>query len=97
MTLQEAVNRLDELDDALTICVARSPLWSGTSEALLCPNELSAGESPLPYFLEVAVAKDVMRAWSYARGGRVPTLTESCEALIYFAENDAYLLPHGTE
>ena len=97
MTLREVANKLDQLDDALTICAARSPAWSATSEALLCPSHLSAADFPLPYFLEVAVAKDVIRAWSNVRSGRIPDLNESCEALVYFAENDAYLLPYHDE
>ena len=93
MTLVEIIRDLDQADDALTICAARSPGWSEASEALLQPSGLAAREFPLLYFLEVTVARDVLSAWSYARGGRVPTLSEATEALIFYAENDAYLLP----
>lgn len=93
MTLEEIIDRLDSLDDSLTICAARSPEWSPDSEAELQPALDHPAEWKLPYFLEVSVAKDVLRAWSFARGGRTPDLPNKCKAVIYYAENDAYLLP----
>jgi hypothetical protein len=47
--------------------------------------------------LEVTVAKNVLRAWSYARLGSVPDLAQRCAAIIYYAENDAYILPEHEE
>jgi hypothetical protein len=93
MKLIEVIGNLESADNSLTICAARTPEWSGASEAELRPSNRVNSESKPPYFLEVAVAKDVVRAWSFVRNGRLPTLSEKCEALIYYAENDAYLLP----
>ena len=93
MTLLHIINQLESLDDSLTICARKAPEWSDVSEAQLLREDISASAMPLPYFLEVSVAKDVLRAWSFVRGGRIPTESERCEALIYYAENDAYLLP----
>ena len=93
MTLLETIDQLERLDDGLTICAAKTPEWTAVSNALLSASDVPAAELPLPYFLEVSVAKKVLSAWSFVRKGRVPTLSEKCEALIYYAENDAYLLP----
>jgi len=93
MTLFEIIRNLESLDDNLTICAARSPEWTEDSNAILTQSYIAAADCPIPYFLEVSVAKDVIRAWSHARSGRVPTSHECCEALIYYATNDAYLLP----
>jgi hypothetical protein len=93
MKLIEVIGNLESADNSLTICAARTPEWSGASEAELRPSNRVNSESKPRYFLEVAVAKDVVRAWSFVRNGRLPTLSEKCEALIYYAENDAYLLP----
>jgi hypothetical protein len=93
MTLEEIIHDLDSIDDSLTICASRQPRWTRTSEAELCPATGAPSGCRFPYFLEVSVAKNVIRAWSFARSGRVPDLSKKCEALIYYADNDAYLLP----
>jgi hypothetical protein len=93
MVLQDIIGDLENLDASLTICVARTPVWTALSESELHPASRVTKRSPAPYFLEVAVAKDVLRAWSYARCGRVPSLEQKCEALIYYAKHDACLLP----
>lgn len=98
MKLSEIIRNLEGLDNSLTICAARTPDWAAESEAELCPSHLRAEECRLPYFLEVSVAKDVLRAWSFARSGAVPAHEQRCRAIIHYAENDAYLLPeHGRE
>ena len=83
--------RLEYTDNSLTICAAKP--WSETSEAELCPADRARSSFRLPYFLEVAVAKDVLCAWSFARNGCAPNISEKCEAIIYYAENDSFLLP----
>src|ERR1700728_4197541 len=93
MNLVEVIGKLEELDNSLTICASRSPNWTPNSEADLCPAANVPSGCRLPYFLEVSVAKNVLRAWSYVRAGRVPDLAQKCEAIIYYAENDAYILP----
>jgi len=95
MKLIEVIGNLENTNDSLTICAVKSPNWSDSSEAELHPSNRVDSTSTPPYFLEVAVAKDVLRAWSFVRNGRSPTILEKCEALIYYAENDAYLLPGG--
>jgi len=93
MTLKEIITDLESIDDSLTICAEKGAAWSDFSIAELHASHLAANQFPLPYFLEVSVAKSVISAWSFARGGRIPNLKEKCEAIIYYAENDAYLLP----
>ena len=95
MTLKEIIDHLEHLDNSLTICAARSPDWTGDSEAELRPAIEVPGGRGFPYFLEVSVAKNVLQAWSYARDGRVPGMSETVRAIIYYAENDAYLLPEA--
>ena len=93
MTLLQLIENLNDTADEFTICAAKLPEWTPASEAELCLSERVNRDNRLHYFLEVPVAKDVLLAWSFARNGRTPTLAEKCEALIYFAENDAYLIP----
>ena len=93
MTLRQLIDTLATLDNGLTICAAKAPEWGPDSEAELCPSADVPKKAKHPYFLEVAIAKDVLRAWSFAREGKTPNLEQKCEAIIYYAENDAYLLP----
>jgi hypothetical protein len=93
MNLIDVIGDLENTDDSMTICAARTPRWSEFSEVELCPSDAVRRAARLQYFLEVSVAKDVLRAWSFARNGQNPTLSEKCKALIYYAENDAYRWP----
>jgi hypothetical protein len=43
------------------------------------------------YLLEVSLAREVLEVWTAWRDGRRPTISEACEAIIYYASNDAYL------
>lgn len=51
-------------------------------------------EEPRPegwrYLLEVLLAREVLEVWSDWRDGRVPSLTEACAAIAYYADYDAY-------
>ena len=93
MTLEEIIKNLDHIDRSLTIYAERSPEWSRSSRAELRPAKERPGESRYPYFLEIYVAKTVLQAWSFVRDGQEPNLGQKCEAIIYYAENDAYLIP----
>lgn len=93
MTFAELVERLDALDDDLTIYAAES--WSETSNAVAA-REPEDGSLPpeaagMRYVLEVSIAREVIEVWSKWRGGAVPTTSERCEAILHYAENDSYL------
>ena len=93
MTIEQIIFNLENTSNSLTICVAKPPQWNRMSEAELHPSEQVPHGCKLPYFLEVSVAKNVLKAWSFARNGRIPSIEKKCEALIFYAENDAYILP----
>lgn len=42
------------------------------------------------YLLEVELAQEVVEVWSLWRGGRHPTALEAVNAVIHYAEHDAY-------
>ncbi|NEA65613.1 hypothetical protein [Streptomyces sp. SID12488] len=42
------------------------------------------------YLLEVFIAREVVEVWSSWRDSRVPSIGEACEAIVYYADNDAY-------
>jgi hypothetical protein len=95
MTLADLLERLDSLDDNLTIYAERNPNWSATSAAVACLEPGSGGlpdaATGMSYLLEVFLAKEVLQDWGKGRGGRGATAQDKCNAVIYYAENDAYL------
>lgn len=89
MKLADILTRLDTSDDSLCI-VAKRP-WTGDSEAkLVCftadfrvPEK--ARSAGYEYFLEVSTARNEVLS------GQVPLSDEQkVEAVIYYAENDAF-------
>jgi hypothetical protein len=42
------------------------------------------------YLLEIVIAQEVVEVWSSWRGERTPTTEEACDAIVYYADNDAY-------
>lgn len=96
-TLAELLEKIDELDDEATIYAEAQPNWteSSPSFAIVEPIDkpLPADDDPMQYLLEVELAKEVLEAWSECRNGRIPSIHEKCEAVIFYAENDAYLPP----
>lgn len=97
MTLLELLSDLENLDDGLTIYVKLSPTCTPTCEAIAVALEETSTASPVPeakemhYLVEVSIAKEVVEVWKAWRRGRVPSPKEICDAVIYYAERDAYL------
>lgn len=94
MTLEELINQLTETDDGLTV-FASEP-WTAQSDATAVPN-LDGSSRPdaagRTYLLEVELIRDVLETWHAHRDGAVPSPQEACEAVIHYAEHDAYLYP----
>jgi hypothetical protein len=89
MQLQHAIARLDEFDDEQIICAAKP--WTPTSETVLTlpdqraavPDEIK--QAGFEYFLEVAVAKEVIEV---LQGNDTAARRE--RLLIEYAETDAF-------
>jgi hypothetical protein len=95
MSIRDAIDKLDILHDELTLCVEKKRGgWTPSSRAVLVIALTGDDdEPPLPfvYFLEIDLIREVINVWRDWRKGKKPTLEEKCEAVIYYAENDAYL------
>lgn len=95
MTLRELVDRLDQLDEELTLYAVGGPDASPDSPATAA-REPEDGSLPpdaeaMDYLLEVADAQEVIDVWRKWRDGREPTADERCQAIVHYARNDAYL------
>ncbi|WP_112262448.1 hypothetical protein [Lentzea terrae] len=98
-TLRELLDRLDELDDDVTIYAAKP--WTCESAATAAvqhsPEMRAALASGMTYLLEVDLARDVLETWHEWRPGRTATSDDKCAAVIHYAEFDAYLEPDHTD
>jgi hypothetical protein len=63
--------------------------WTAGTGAVVCEE----GDAPAgyEYLLEVDLVLEVLGVWSAWRGGLSPTPEEAAEAVIYYAERDAYI------
>lgn len=92
MTLLEAIENLDSLDENSTIYAVKP--WTKSSETMVA-LESKTGDIPIEvvqlgmeYFLEVFIARDFVSDWAANLATR-PSLGEKCERLIYYAIHDA--------
>lgn len=99
-TLSELLLSARELDPEATVFAERP--WREDSRAMLVSaavDEVRDEPNGMAYLLEVELAREVLEVWSAWRNGEEPTLAESVEAVVHYAEHDAFLpvAPHDTE
>lgn len=91
MTLRDVIARLDEFASDETIYAA-SPTPS--AEAMVAPEPEHGAPSSavgLRYLLEVGIAREAIDVWKAWRPGQTPSLDDKLAAVIYYAQNDAWL------
>ena len=89
MKLLEVIRKLSTLDDTFTIYAAKP--WSEHSSADLVGGadaQSARSNSNLSYFLEVAIAKELMDDWCKSLK-EPPSVEEKCARLIRYAIDDA--------
>jgi len=91
-SLAVILDQIEGISTDLTIYVADQSRLSPMTEAVAVP-EPPGGLAPsgMRYLLEVSLARETIKVWSEWRGGRVPSPEEKAEAVIYYAEHDAYI------
>ncbi|MFC5201794.1 hypothetical protein [Streptomyces kaempferi] len=89
-TLLDLLQSLDE-QPAEAVIYAAKP-WTAASDAAVAAFD--APPPNRPYLLEVVLAQDVLEVWSSWRDGARPNALEKCQAVIHYAEHDAYLDVH---
>jgi hypothetical protein len=91
MTLSDVIARLNEFDDDQTIYVTKNAP-DAEAEVNFPPDDGSMNSANgVHYLLEVFLAKEAIQVWSEWRAGRLPMLDEKIQAVVYYAENDAYM------
>lgn len=90
MILEEVISQLNQLSDETFMCVRRP--WSFESDVALVPfpHDLRIPESVksegYEYFLEVSTAKEILEGFIE----RKPTLRQTTDFIIHYAEHDAF-------
>jgi hypothetical protein len=100
MTLQELISQLleayddlAEADTELTV-YARKP-WTADSDAIAVSDYTTWPDAQgRTYLLEVFLIHDVLETWIAHHADARPTPQQACNAVIYYAEHDAYLIPN---
>lgn len=97
-SLKQLLVSLPDLDDDLTIYSTREATAGSPAVAALEPDsgDLPKSAEGLDYLLEVSLAKEVAEVWRSWRDGREPSPEELCEAVIFYAENDAFIPVEGS-
>ncbi|MDQ5823872.1 MAG: hypothetical protein M3441_06610 [Chloroflexota bacterium] len=101
MMLAEVLQQLDTLTDELTIYAEANPQWRPDSKAAAHLNSggttqpINVDGAELEYLLEVDIAREVINVWRQWHNGQSPSANEMCEAVIYYATQDAYLPPRS--
>jgi hypothetical protein len=91
MPLAALISQIDDISADLAIYVADTGL-SPATPAMVQP-EPADGAAPrgMRYLLEVELARQAIVTWSGWRAGRVPGSDDKAEAVVYYAEHDAFM------
>jgi len=95
-TLAEIIKDVENFDDDSLIYAEKNTTWEMNSPASLIEVDRYAEDDPEPpdnmtYFISVGTAKEVLEVWRRWREGKRPTEKERFEAIVFYAENDAYI------
>ncbi len=94
MNLGQALESLDDFDAEQTIYVHPGNQINTASEVVIDyysdDGEPPASAAGMEYLLEVGLARDVVRVWSEWRNGLSPSTDQKIEAVVYYAQHDAF-------
>ncbi len=89
--MRDVVRHLGDLSQEMKIYVTRDEVPVGLETSVLLVPLGEKGPQGWRYLLEVSIAQKVVDVWSAWRDDRVPSPAEACEAIVFYADNDAYL------
>ena len=102
MDLRELVSNLAHLSSDGTVFAekidgefrpeSRAVILEMTEEELKRPTaEVAQQRAPgTSYFLEVFIAREVIEGWQSNHSGKIPTIEQALESIIFYAVHDAY-------
>jgi hypothetical protein len=94
LPLAVLLEHIGDIPDDLTIYVEDlRELTSMAGAVVQQARPITSCPPGMRYLLEVSLAREAIKVWSDWREGRIPSSDDKVEAVIYFAERDAYLPP----
>jgi hypothetical protein len=87
--LADVVSALASADPAATIYAA-PPFTPESDATIVVAGDEALRPAGFAYLLEVELAHQVLEVWSAWRDGRQPAPDEAANAVIYYAQRDAY-------
>jgi hypothetical protein len=95
--LERVISGIEEFGGELAVYApAGSPVSPGTP-VYLVDEELATPPEGTEYLLEVSLMRNVIKVWSAWRNGAASSIPQACEAVLHYAERDAYLPVPGPE
>lgn len=95
--LERVISGIGQFGGELAVYApAGGPVSPGTL-VYLVDEELAAPPEGTEYVLEVSLMRNVIKVWSAWRNGAAPSVPQACEAVLYYAERDAYLPVPGPD
>ena len=95
--LERVISGIQEFDEELVMYAPIGIPVSPETPVYLVDEELVEPSAGTEYVLEISLMKNVIKVWSAWRNGAVPSILQACEAVLHYAERDAYLPASGPE
>ena len=94
MTLREFIRGIELMEDGPVIYASKNGEWNLDAKVMILhgePDTLENKSEGLTYFLEIEIAKEVLKVWRAWRNEREPNEAERIEAILHYADFDAYI------
>jgi very-short-patch-repair endonuclease len=97
LKLIDVLDNIDQFDDDSVIFIPKDSKPDEDTQAMvrkiIVIDESSGIQTPerMKYLLEVELAKEVIQVWRDWRNGEEPSPSQKYQAVLYYAENDAYI------
>jgi hypothetical protein len=88
--MSQLISMLDAINDDLTVYVPSGDAVSPETPVEIIDEEVQSPPDGTSYLLEVGIMKDVIRVWKVWRSGTEPSISQTCEAVAYYASHDAF-------
>ncbi|WDF78366.1 hypothetical protein PQ469_31245 [Mucilaginibacter sp. KACC 22773] len=100
-TLENIIHNIHEFDDLAVLFVDQKLKWGPLSKTCIYffedGEEVPSKIDDIPYFLEVELVKEVIDVWNIRTTGKRQGSKDIIDAVIFYAERDAYMPASGNE
>ena len=95
--LERVISGIEGFDEELAVYAPAGIPVTPETPVYLVDEEIAEPPGGMEYVLEISLIKNVIKVWSAWRDGAVPSISQACDAVLHYAERDAYLPASGPE